>query len=105
MSVVNLVSKELSMVFRMSLQMIYCTCLLKPFVPDAAYDKIEDALSKFSDGPFFLGQFSLVMYLVDIAYAPFVERFQTLLLDVKNYDILKGRPKLALWIEVLPCPS
>ncbi|RRT62463.1 hypothetical protein B296_00026926 [Ensete ventricosum] len=41
---------------------------------------------------------------VDIAYAPFVERFQTLLLDVKNYDILKGRPKLALWIEVLPCP-
>ncbi|THU51700.1 hypothetical protein C4D60_Mb06t33820 [Musa balbisiana] len=64
---------------------------------DAAYDKIEDALSKFSDGPFFLGQFSLV----DIAYAPFVERFQTLLLDVKNYDILKGRPKLALWIEEL----
>ncbi|RWW20827.1 hypothetical protein GW17_00015043 [Ensete ventricosum] len=43
-------------------------------------------------------------YKVDIAYAPFVERFQTLLLDVKNYDILKGRPKLALWIEVLPCP-
>jgi len=28
--------------------------------PDAAFDFMEDALSKFSDGPFFLGQFSLV---------------------------------------------
>ncbi|XP_008793694.2 protein IN2-1 homolog B-like isoform X2 [Phoenix dactylifera] len=63
----------------------------------AALDKIEDALSKFDDGPFFLGQFSLV----DIAYAPFMERFQILFSDVKNYDITKGRPKLALWIEEL----
>ncbi|KAI3799761.1 hypothetical protein L1987_35063 [Smallanthus sonchifolius] len=61
----------------------------------AAFDYIEKALSKFDDGPFFLGQFSLV----DIAYAPFIERFQPYLLDVKNYDIKVGRPKLAAWIE------
>ncbi|XP_073113317.1 protein IN2-1 homolog B-like isoform X4 [Elaeis guineensis] len=63
----------------------------------AALDKVEDALSKFDDGPFFLGQFSLV----DIAYAPFMERYQILFSDVKNYDITKGRPKLALWFEEL----
>ncbi|XP_020108614.1 protein IN2-1 homolog B-like isoform X2 [Ananas comosus] len=61
------------------------------------WDKIEDALSKFDDGPFFLGQFSLV----DIAYAPFIERFQLFLAEAKNYDITKGRPKLKLWIEEL----
>ncbi|WOL14853.1 hypothetical protein Cni_G23634 [Canna indica] len=64
---------------------------------DAAFDKLEEALSKFSDGPFFLGQFSLV----DIAYAPFIERYQTILHSLKNYDITQGRPKLALWIEEL----
>jgi hypothetical protein len=37
---------------------------------------------------------------VDIAYAPFIERFQPFLKDVKNYDITIGRPKLAAWIEV-----
>ncbi|XP_074567929.1 protein IN2-1 homolog B-like [Curcuma longa] len=63
----------------------------------AAFNKLEDALSKFDDGLFFLGQFSLV----DIAYAPFVERFQYSLTELKNYDITKGRPKLALWIEEL----
>ncbi|KAF8395041.1 hypothetical protein HHK36_018980 [Tetracentron sinense] len=61
----------------------------------AAFDYIETALSKFDDGPFFLGQFSLV----DIAYAPFIERFQPYLLDVKKYDVATGRPKLAAWIE------
>ncbi|XP_072980642.1 protein IN2-1 homolog B-like [Typha angustifolia] len=63
----------------------------------AALDNIEDFLSKFDDGPFFLGQFSLV----DIAYAPFIERFQIFFADIKSYDITKGRPKLALWIEEL----
>ncbi|KAK2979320.1 hypothetical protein RJ640_013284 [Escallonia rubra] len=62
----------------------------------AAFDYIETALSKFEDGPFFLGQFSLV----DIAYAPFIERFHPFLLDVKKHDITIGRPKLAAWIEV-----
>ncbi|KAH7537335.1 hypothetical protein FEM48_Zijuj03G0081600 [Ziziphus jujuba var. spinosa] len=61
----------------------------------AAFDYIETALSKFEDGPFFLGQFSLV----DIAYAPFIERYQLFLLDVKKYDITEGRPKLKAWIE------
>ncbi|URE29371.1 Protein IN2-1 [Musa troglodytarum] len=64
---------------------------------DVALNKIEDAFSKFNDGPFLLGQFSLV----DIAYAPFIERFQTFFLDVKNYDITKGRPNLSSWIEEL----
>ncbi|XP_009619571.1 glutathione S-transferase L1-like isoform X1 [Nicotiana tabacum] len=61
----------------------------------AAFDSIETSLSKFVDGPFFLGTFSLV----DIAYAPFIERFQPFLLDVKNFDITTGRTKLAAWIE------
>ncbi|XP_078437406.1 protein IN2-1 homolog B-like [Wolffia australiana] len=61
------------------------------------YDKLEEALSKFNDGPFFLGQFSLV----DIAYAPFIERFKPFFAEVRGYDITKGRPKLALWIEEL----
>ncbi|XP_059626705.1 glutathione S-transferase L3-like [Cornus florida] len=61
----------------------------------AACDYIETALLKFNDGPFFLGHFSLV----DIAYAPFIERFHPLLLDVKIYDITTGRPKLLSWIE------
>lgn len=61
----------------------------------AAFDYIETALSKFDNGPFFLGQFSLV----DIAYAPFIERFQPALLEFKKYDITAGRPKLAAWIE------
>jgi glutathione S-transferase len=61
----------------------------------APFDYLETALSKFNDGPFFLGQFSLV----DIAYAPFIERYQPYLLEVENYDITAGRPKLAEWIE------
>lgn len=61
------------------------------------FDYLENALGKFDDGPFFLGQFSLV----DIAYASFVERFELILSDVWNYDITVGRPRLAKWIEEL----
>ncbi|KAI3459022.1 hypothetical protein Pfo_015685 [Paulownia fortunei] len=61
----------------------------------AAFNDIETALSKFDDGPFFLGQFSLV----DIAYTPFIERFQAFFSEAKNYDITRGRPKLAVWVE------
>ncbi|KAL9422050.1 hypothetical protein AB3S75_034344 [Citrus x aurantiifolia] len=60
-----------------------------------AFDYFETALSKFNDGPFLLGQFSLA----DIAYAPFIERYLPFLLEVKKYDITAGRPKLATWIE------
>ncbi|XP_052172646.1 glutathione S-transferase L3-like isoform X2 [Diospyros lotus] len=63
----------------------------------SAFDYLENALHKYDDGPFFLGQFSLV----DIAYAPFIERFQLVLQDVWKYDITAGRPKLASWIEEL----
>ncbi|KAI6674991.1 hypothetical protein NL676_002897 [Syzygium grande] len=58
-------------------------------------DHLDRALQKFDDGPFFLGQFSLV----DIAFIPFVERIQLLLSDVWKYDIMLGRPNLASWIE------
>jgi glutathione S-transferase len=63
----------------------------------AALDKIEAALGKFTDGPFFLGQFSLV----DIAYVPFIERFQIFFSGIKNYDITKGRPNIQKFIEVI----
>ncbi|KAJ8899699.1 hypothetical protein K2173_019397 [Erythroxylum novogranatense] len=61
------------------------------------FDHLEDALHKFDDGPFFLGQFSLV----DIAYITFIEKFQIYLSEVFKYDITAGRPKLANWIEEL----
>ncbi|KDO47464.1 hypothetical protein CISIN_1g045074mg, partial [Citrus sinensis] len=38
---------------------------------------------------------------VDIAYIPFVERFQIFLSEEFKYDITAGRPKLAAWIEEL----
>ena len=36
----------------------------------------------------------------DVAYIPFVERFQIAFSALWNYDITAGRPKLAKWIEV-----
>ncbi|KAG5253148.1 In2-1 family protein [Salix suchowensis] len=61
-----------------------------------AFDHLENALHKFDDGPFFLGQeFSLV----DIAYITFVEGYYIFLSEVFKYDITAGRPKLAAWIE------
>ncbi|KAJ4704804.1 Glutathione S-transferase family protein [Melia azedarach] len=62
-----------------------------------AFDQLEKALQKFDDGPFFLGQFSLV----DIAYIPFVDRFFIVLKEALQYDITSGRPKLGAWIEEL----
>ena len=61
------------------------------------FDYLENSLKKFDDGPFFLGQISLV----DFAYIPFIERFQVFLSEVWKYDITAGRPKLAAWIEEL----
>ncbi|KAL3642532.1 Glutathione S-transferase L1 [Castilleja foliolosa] len=61
----------------------------------AEFDYLENALQKFDDGPFFLGQFSLV----DAVYVPFIERFQIFLQEVWSYDITSGRPKLAAWVE------
>ncbi|KAL2345013.1 hypothetical protein Fmac_006298 [Flemingia macrophylla] len=63
----------------------------------ASFDYLENALGKFDDGPFFLGQFSLV----DAAYAPFVERLQITFSEVYKNDIISGRPKLATYIEEL----
>jgi len=62
-----------------------------------ALDYLENSLGKFSDGPFLLGQFSVV----DIAYGPFVERFHVVFPALKNYDITAGRPKLSKWIQEL----
>ncbi|CAI0472481.1 unnamed protein product [Linum tenue] len=39
------------------------------------------------------------MLQVDIAYIPFIERFQVFLSEVLKYDITEGRPKLAALIE------
>lgn len=61
-----------------------------------AFDYLESALEKF-EGPFFLGEISLV----DFAYIPFVERFHLFLQEVFKYDVTTGRPKLATWIEEL----
>ncbi|KDO52950.1 hypothetical protein CISIN_1g036672mg [Citrus sinensis] len=60
-----------------------------------AFHYFETPLSKFNDGPFLQGQFSLA----DIAYAPFIERCKPFLLEAKKYDITAGRPQLATWIE------
>ena len=38
---------------------------------------------------------------VDVAYVPFIEKYQIYLSEVKKYDIAEGRPKLAAWIEVI----
>ena len=38
---------------------------------------------------------------VDIAYVPFIERFQIFFENIKNYDITKGRPNLQKFIEVI----
>ncbi|EER92440.1 protein IN2-1 [Sorghum bicolor] len=61
----------------------------------AALDKLEAELSKFNDGPFFLGQFSLA----DIAYVTILERVQIYYSHLRNYDITKGRPNLEKFIE------
>uniref|UniRef100_J3LMM0 GST N-terminal domain-containing protein n=1 Tax=Oryza brachyantha TaxID=4533 RepID=J3LMM0_ORYBR len=61
----------------------------------AALDDIECSLSKFDDGPFFLGQFSLV----DIAYAPFIDGFQTLFAGIKNCNITEGSANIQIFIE------
>lgn len=63
----------------------------------AQFDYLENALKRFDDGPLFLGQLSLV----DIAYIPFVERFEIFLSEMWKYDITAGRPLLEAWIEEL----
>ncbi|XP_024386481.1 protein IN2-1 homolog B isoform X2 [Physcomitrium patens] len=63
-----------------------------------AFDFLENALAKFSsEGPLFLGNFGLV----DIVYAPFIERFEIAFGGIRNYDIRAGRPRLAKWIEAM----
>ncbi|GAV84198.1 GST_C_2 domain-containing protein/GST_N_3 domain-containing protein [Cephalotus follicularis] len=62
---------------------------------DFTLDYLEACLQRFDEGPFFLGQISLV----DIAYIPFVERFYLYLLDVWKNDIVAGRPQVAAWMK------
>ncbi|XP_014491904.1 glutathione S-transferase L3 isoform X1 [Vigna radiata var. radiata] len=63
----------------------------------SAFGYLENALGKFDDGPFLLGQLSLV----DIAYIPFVERFQIVFAELFKHDITEGRPKIAIWLKEL----
>ncbi|KAL4283076.1 hypothetical protein GQ457_16G023150 [Hibiscus cannabinus] len=68
-----------------------------PTEAGTAFDRLEEALAKF-DGPFLLGdEFSLA----EVAFIPFVERFQIYLSEVFKYDITEGRPKVAAWIEAV----
>ncbi|KAK7285120.1 hypothetical protein RJT34_19880 [Clitoria ternatea] len=62
----------------------------------ASFDYLESALGKFNEGPFFLGQFSLV----DIAFAPFLERFLIIMPEVCNHHLTAGRPNLAAYIQL-----
>lgn len=41
-----------------------------------------------------------LFFKVDIAYIPFIERFQTVLNELFKCDITAERPKLSAWIEV-----
>ncbi|ONL96751.1 safener induced1 [Zea mays] len=61
----------------------------------AALDKLEADLSKFDDGPFFLGQFSLA----DVAYVTILERVQIYYSHLRNYDIAQGRSNLQEFID------
>ncbi|XP_057252401.1 protein IN2-1 homolog B isoform X2 [Beta vulgaris subsp. vulgaris] len=65
----------------------------------AAFDKFEELLSKYNhEGPFLLGaQFSAA----DVVYAPFLQRYLPLFIDLHKYDITEGRPKLAAWLKAL----
>ena len=40
---------------------------------------------------------------MDVAYGPFIERFQIVFSEVYKNDITNGRPKLAAYIEVYLC--
>ncbi|XP_031488706.1 protein IN2-1 homolog B-like [Nymphaea colorata] len=58
----------------------------------SALDALEAGLAKYGDGPFFLGE---KLSMVDIAYAPFIQRFDILYPIFTKYDIFQGRPLLA----------
>jgi len=78
------------------------TALAKPEPESAqeavpALDYLENALGKFADGPFLLGQFSGV----DIAYGTFFERYKVVFPAFKNCDITADRPKVLNWIQEL----
>jgi glutathione S-transferase len=75
---------------------MYASLKGDPFKETApVLDYLENALHMFHDGPFFLGQLSLV----DIAYIPFIERFQIVLNELFKCDITADRPKLSAWIQ------
>lgn len=38
---------------------------------------------------------------MDIAYAPFIERFELAFSEIRNVDIRAGRPNLTKWLEVV----
>uniref|UniRef100_A0A7C9E510 Glutathione transferase n=1 Tax=Opuntia streptacantha TaxID=393608 RepID=A0A7C9E510_OPUST len=65
----------------------------------ASLDKFEEYFSKYSEeGPFLLGaEFTAA----DAVYAPMMLRYHPLFLELHNYDITEGRPKLAAWLKAL----
>lgn len=61
-------------------------------------DHLETTLQQQSAvGPFFLGQFGVV----DVVFAPFLERFYLAFDAFRQYDITAGRPRLAAWFDAI----
>lgn len=61
-------------------------------------DRLEGVLNEHAiDGPFFLGQFSVV----DVVLAPFLERFRLSFDALRQFHITAGRPRLAAWFDAM----
>lgn len=41
-----------------------------------------------------------ILFQADVVYAPFLQRYLPLFIDLHKYDITEGRPKLAAWLKV-----
>lgn len=59
---------------------------------DAALDSLEARYAAQSAGPFFLGE---QLSLADISLLPFIYRFSAVLPQLRGYDVLGKRPRLA----------
>lgn len=69
---------------------------------NAAAEAVSGALSD-SRGPFFLGD---SLSVVDVLFAPFLERMRASLYYFKAYDLCAAFPRIRSWfaaMEVLPC--
>ena len=75
----------------------YVTELKEQFLP-AVWFKVNSLIELWNTVDMWYRRDSLQ---VDIAYVPFIGRFQIFFQNIKNYDIKKGRPNLQKFIEVI----